>query len=84
MSLMLIQPDYQNGSSLYKACNVKKGNIRQNNLTLCFDCNKAAIEQNQKKEKKKISRINYLVRSVLLLIYRITIIIFNTWLKNHK
>jgi hypothetical protein len=77
MSLILIHPDYQNGSFLCPVCNVKKGNIRRDNLKLCFDCNKAAIEQNPKNERKQISRINYLVRGVSLMIYRMTIKIFD-------
>jgi hypothetical protein len=77
MSLMLIHP-YHYESSPYPACDFKKAIMPRDNLVLCFDRNKTAIEQDQNKKTKRISRINYPARSVLWLICMTTmIVIFN-------
>ena|SRR4030042_669949 len=76
MSSILIHPDFQKGSSLCPVCNDKKSEIRRDNLKLCFDCNKAAVKQNPKSEMKLNAIINCLVRNVLLLTLRITVILF--------
>jgi hypothetical protein len=76
MSLILIHPDYQKGSSLCPVCNVTKGAIRQDNFKLCIDCYKAAAGQNPEKEMNQISRINSLFRGVSLLICMTAVILF--------